>query len=70
MPNHKPPDGPDQPNTRRTVADARPVGPPRHITRTGFETYRADLRECGYDPDNPADMSVCQWLVHCWVSDA
>ncbi|OWK46604.1 hypothetical protein [Fimbriiglobus ruber] len=50
----------------RSLAEAKAQDPMFYINKTGFEKYREELLENGFDPSNPADMSMCEWLVHSW----
>lgn len=59
----------NEPKKLRTLAEAKAQDPMYYINRTGFVKYRAELLECGYDPDNPRDMSMCEWFVHQWTKD-
>lgn len=68
MPTNNPSNAESRPTNPKLVV-ARAEIAPIHINRTGFEEHRAALMACGYDPDTPADMSICEWLVHCWSSD-
>ena len=54
---------------QRTVAEAEAQDPMFYINRTGFGKYREDLLEAGFNPDDPRDRSMCEWMVHSWSSD-
>ena len=40
-----------------------------YINRSGFGKYREDLIECGFNPDDPKEASMCEAMIHTWKKD-